>query len=174
MVERLVAEERVCFTDLNDDEVAEWWRAVDFAKRHRLEPQGKRIEKAQIGARRLEMFLAEGPHPNARSRRPEADASMVLVSTRPTSLPPAVAALKDDDRQLVVSAVLHRRSLLLLQALAAEAARRGHEVKQSRSCYSRHEGGVDVVVGGFARGQCQAGVPAADECRALRAYCRRA
>ncbi|MCC9705936.1 hypothetical protein E4N62_12150 [Streptomyces sp. MNU76] len=150
LVERLVVEGRVCFTDLDDDEVAELRRAVDFAKRHGLEPRGKRIEKARIGARGLEMFLAEGPHPNVRSRRPEADASVVPVSTRLSSLHPAVAALKDDDEQFVVPAVLRRRSLLLLQALAAEAVRRGYEVKQSRSCYSRHEGGVDVVVGGFA------------------------
>ncbi|MDO0938430.1 hypothetical protein QQY66_44410 [Streptomyces sp. DG2A-72] len=154
LVERLVAEGRVCFTDLHDDEVAELRRAVDFAKRHSLEPQGKRIEKARIGARGLEMFLAEGPHPNVRSRRPEADASVVPVSTRQSSLHPAGAALKDDDGQLSVPAVLRRRSLLL-QALAAEAVRRGYEVRQSRSAYSLCEGGVDVVVGGFA---CAVGV----------------
>lgn len=37
LVERLVAEGRICFADLDDDEVAEWRRAVDFAKRHGLE-----------------------------------------------------------------------------------------------------------------------------------------
>ncbi|MGW1870868.1 hypothetical protein ACWCPS_35675 [Streptomyces mauvecolor] len=61
-----------------------------------------------------------------------------------------MAALKDDDGQLVIPAALRRRSLLLLQALAAEAVRRGYEVRQSRSCYSRREGGVDVAVDGFA------------------------
>ncbi len=151
LVERLVAEGRVCLDDLGDDEIVEWRRVVDFAKRHGLEPQGKRIEKVRNGARGLEMFLAEGTHPNARTRRPTVDASVVPVCTRLSSLHPAVAALKDDDEQLVIPAELRRRSLLLLQALAAEAVRRGYEVRQSRSCYSRREGGVDVVVDGFAR-----------------------
>jgi hypothetical protein len=39
---------------------------------------------------------------------------------------------------------------LMLQALAAEAVRRGYEVRQSRSHSSRRKGGVDVVVDGFA------------------------
>ncbi|WP_432089383.1 hypothetical protein [Streptomyces sp. bgisy095] len=65
-------------------------------------------------------------------------------------------------------ALLRRRSLLLLQGLAAEAVRRGHKVKEhevpsrhhSRACttydgrhhpssYSRREGEPDLVVDGF-------------------------
>ena len=45
---------------------------------------------------------------------------------------------------------LRRRSLLLLQGLAAEAVRRGYEVRKARSSYSKREGGVDIAVGGFA------------------------
>ncbi|WP_274563320.1 hypothetical protein [Streptomyces spiramyceticus] len=150
LVERLVAEGRVRIADADDDEVAEWRRVVDYAKRHGLEPQGRRIEKARFGARGLEVFLAEGPHPNSRTQRPKADESVLPVPTRLSSLHPAVAALKDDDGQLVIPAALRRRSLLLLQALAAGAVRRGYEVRQSRSCYSRREGGVDVAVDGFA------------------------
>lgn len=40
----------------------------------------------------------------------------------------------------------------MLQALAAEAVRLGYDVRQSRSCFSRREGRVDVVVGEFACG----------------------
>ncbi|MGW0823148.1 hypothetical protein [Streptomyces sp. NPDC002845] len=119
-------------------------------KRHGLEPQGKRIEKARFGARGLEMFLAEGPHPNSRSQRPKADAPTVPVPGRLSSPHPAVAALRGDEDRLVIPPVLRCRALLLLQALAAEAVRRGHEVKEGRSYYSRREGGVDVVVDGFA------------------------
>ncbi|WEB44459.1 hypothetical protein MOV08_37645 [Streptomyces yunnanensis] len=132
MVDRPVAEGRVRLADPDDEEVAEWRRVIDYAKRHGLEPQGRRIEKARFGTRGLEMFLTEGPHPN---------------SLR--SLHPAVAALRDDNGQLVIPPALRRRSLLL-QALAAEAVRRGHEVRQGRSYYSRREGGVDVVVHDFA------------------------
>ncbi|MEV7192704.1 hypothetical protein AB0N81_13025 [Streptomyces sp. NPDC093510] len=73
MVERPIAEGRVGFTDLDDDEVSELRCAVDFAKRHGLEPHGKRIENARIGV------------------------SVVPASTRQTSLHSAVAALKEDD-----------------------------------------------------------------------------
>lgn len=151
LVDRLIAQGRVRLADLDGDEVVEWRRVVDYAKRQGLEPQGRRIEKVRFGTRGLELFLAEGPHPNARSLRPKAGASVVPVPARLGSLHPAVAALRDDDRQLVMPSELRRRSLLMLQALAAEAVRRGYEVRPSRSYYSRREGGVDVVVEGFAR-----------------------
>ncbi|MET7730683.1 hypothetical protein ABZT02_04895 [Streptomyces sp. NPDC005402] len=44
LIERLVAGGRVRITDPDDDEVAEWRRVVNYAKRHGLEPAGKRIE----------------------------------------------------------------------------------------------------------------------------------
>lgn len=53
-----------------------WGRVVNYAKRHGLEPQGKRIEKAGFGARGLKMRLVEGPHPKSRSQRPKGDASV--------------------------------------------------------------------------------------------------
>lgn len=45
LIERLVAEGRVRITAPDDDEVAERRRVVNYAKRHGLEPAGKRIEK---------------------------------------------------------------------------------------------------------------------------------
>ncbi|MCP3821364.1 hypothetical protein NLX86_25690 [Streptomyces sp. A3M-1-3] len=149
MVACLVAEGRVRLADPDDDEVAEWRRVVDYAKRHGLEPQGKRIEKAHFGAHGLEIFLTEGPHPNSRSQRPKDDTSVVPVPTRLGSLHRAVAALRDDEGRLLIPPVLRRRSLLILQALAAEAMRRGQEVREGRSYFSRRDGGVDVVGGGF-------------------------
>ncbi|WP_327745304.1 hypothetical protein [Streptomyces europaeiscabiei] len=53
LIERLATEGRVRFADPDDDEVAEWRRVVNYAKRHGLEPPGKRIEKAGFGARGL-------------------------------------------------------------------------------------------------------------------------
>ncbi|MEU5341852.1 hypothetical protein AB0H18_13615 [Streptomyces sp. NPDC020766] len=150
LVERLAAEGRVRLAEPDDGEVAEWRRVVDYAKRHGLEPQGKRIEKVRFGARGLELFLAESPHPNSRSQKPQGDVSVVPVPMRLSSLHPAVALLREDKERLVMPPVLRRRSLLILQALAAEAVRRGYEVREGRSYYSRREGGVDVVVDGFA------------------------
>lgn len=105
LVDRLVDEGRVRLADPDDDEVAEWRRVVDYAKRHGLEPQGRRIAKARFGRHGLEMLLAEGPHPNSRSQRPKAGAPVVPVPTRLSSLHPAVAALRDDDGQLVMCSV---------------------------------------------------------------------
>lgn len=150
LVERLAAEGRFRLAEPDDDEVAEWRRVVDYAKRHGLEPHGKRIEKARFGARGLEMFLADGPHPNSRSQKPKGDVSVVPVPTRLSSVHPAVAVLRDDEEWLVMPSVLRRRSLLILQALAAEAIRRGYEVREGRPFYSRREGGAVVVVDGFA------------------------
>ncbi|WP_405889859.1 hypothetical protein OG427_07375 [Streptomyces sp. NBC_00133] len=82
LVERLVAEGYVRFADPDDDEAAEWHRVVNYAKRHGMEPEGKRIEKVPYGGRGLEFFLADGPHPNARSQRPKAGAPAVLVPLR--------------------------------------------------------------------------------------------
>ncbi|MFB6555686.1 hypothetical protein [Streptomyces sp. NPDC056405] len=130
LVERLLAEGRVRLTDPSDDEVAEWRRVVNYAKRHGMEPEGRRIEKAPYGGLGLEFFLAEGPHPNARSQRPAAS-DPVPVPARLVRPHPAVAALRDDDQHLVMPSALRRRSLLLFQGLAAEAKRRAYEVQRS-------------------------------------------
>ncbi|MEV5551830.1 hypothetical protein AB0L35_37835 [Streptomyces sp. NPDC052309] len=43
LIDRLVAEGRVRITAPDDDEVAEWRRVVNYAKRHGLEPAANRI-----------------------------------------------------------------------------------------------------------------------------------
>ncbi|GAB2901731.1 hypothetical protein GCM10027074_78560 [Streptomyces deserti] len=150
LADRLVEEGHVRFAHADDEEIAEWHRVVNYAKRHGMEPEGKRIEKVPYGLVGLEFFLAKGPHPNARSQRPKADGPAVRIPTRLAPLHPVVAALKDDAKQLVMPPVLRRRSLLMLQGLAAEAARRGHKVRKVGSSYRPREGGMDVVVDGFA------------------------
>ncbi|MFF4760163.1 hypothetical protein [Streptomyces sp. NPDC001292] len=149
LVERLLAEGHVRFAHPSDDEVAEWRRVVNYAKRHGMEPEGRRIEKVPYGRLGLEFFLAEGPHPNARSQRPKGS-TPVPVPARLVSLHPVVGALRDDEKHLVMPSALRRRSLLLLQGLAAEAVRRGHKVREVQSPFYGREGGADVVVDGFA------------------------
>ncbi|TCR23060.1 hypothetical protein [Streptomyces sp. BK205] len=150
LVERLVAEGRVRIVASGDDEITEWRRVLNYAKRHGLEPEGKRIEKVPYGRPGMELFLAEGPHPNARSQRPKVGGGLVPVPARLGNLHPLVAALKDDERRLVMPAALRRRSLLLLQGLAAEAVRRSYEVRKAHSSFYPREGGVDIAVDGFA------------------------
>ncbi|MEW2620842.1 hypothetical protein [Streptomyces sp. NPDC048106] len=151
LIDRLVAEGRVRITDPDDGEVAEWRRVVNYAKRHGLEPVGKRIEKVPYGGPGLELFLAEGPHPNARSQRPQAVEGVVPVPARLGHLHPVVIALKDDESRLVMPSALRRRSLLLLKGLAAEAVRRGYELRKAGSSFFPREGGVDVDVDGSCR-----------------------
>lgn len=150
LIERLVAEGRVRITDPDDDEVTELRRVVNYAKRHGLEPAGKRIEKVSYGGPGLELFLADGPHPDARSQRPKENGGPVPVPSRLGNLHPIVTAVKDDDHQLVMPSGLRRRSILLLQGLSAEAVRRGYEVRKAHSCFHSREGGVDIVVDSLA------------------------
>ncbi|MGW4727585.1 hypothetical protein ACWEQC_00010 [Streptomyces shenzhenensis] len=166
LIERLVTDRRVTFTKPDDATVTEWRRVIDYAKRHSLIPEGKRIESLRMWNRDLQISLVEGPHPNSLRQRPD-EAPPVHVPTQLRSLHPVVAALRDDEGRLVMPAPLRRRSLLLLQGLAAEAVRRGHNVKEHEvssrrrshaytyngqhypSSYSLREGEVDLVVNGF-------------------------
>lgn len=150
LIERLVAKGRVRITDPDDDEVTEWRRVVNYAKRHGLEPAGKRIEKVPYGEAGLGLFLADGPHPNARSQRPKEGGDPVPVPSRLGNLHPIVTALKDDERRLIMPSGLRRRSLLLLQGLSSEAVRRGYEVRKAHSFFHPRESGVDIVVDGLA------------------------
>ncbi|MFJ4326331.1 hypothetical protein ACIP3A_24845 [Streptomyces tricolor] len=63
LIGRLVAEGRVRITDPDDDEVAEWRRVVNYAKRHGLEPAGKRIEKVPY------IHIGSGSHRHVLIRR---------------------------------------------------------------------------------------------------------
>jgi hypothetical protein len=148
LVERLIAEGSVVVPDPDEAETTEWRRAINYAKRHGLEPPGKRIEKRNYGRRGLELYLATGPHPNSRGQAPD-EAPRVRVPTQLRSAHPVVAALRDDERRLMMPTALRRRALLLFQGLAAEAVRRGYEVRDRPGC-SWRVGEVDVVVDGYA------------------------
>ncbi len=141
-----MAEGRVIVSDPDEDEVTEWRRVINYAKRHGLEPQGKRIEKTSFGRSGLEMYLATGPHVNSRGQAPN-NAPQVRVPAQLRSPHPVVMALRDNER-LTMPSALRRRTLLLLQGLVGEAVRRGYKVKDSPA-RSWRAGEVDVVVDGF-------------------------
>ncbi|MEU5837757.1 hypothetical protein ABZ820_29360 [Streptomyces diacarni] len=169
LIEQLTTKPRVTISAPTEEEVTEWRRVIDFAKRHGLVPEGKHIEKQRefnLG-RDLQISLLNGPHPNTNRQSPD-EVRRVPVPSQLRSPHPAVAALRDDRDRLVMSAVMRRRALLLFQGLAAEAVRRGHKVKEHPvadryrshavtyngryfpSRYSRREGEINLSVGDFS------------------------
>jgi hypothetical protein len=58
LIDRLVAEGRVRITDPDDDEVAEWRRVVNYAKRHGLEPAGGGLVPVPVGLVHLHPVVA--------------------------------------------------------------------------------------------------------------------
>ncbi|WP_240969211.1 hypothetical protein [Streptomyces sp. HNM0575] len=168
MVEQLTARRQVTISAPTEEEITEWRRIVDFAKRHGLVPEGRRIEKQRLfnRTRDLQISLLDGPHPNTNKESPD-EAPAVPVPSQLRSPHPVVAALRDDQDRLVMPAAMRRRALLLLQGLAAEAVRRGHRVQEHPvagrhrshaysyngqyfpSRYSRREGEINLSVGDF-------------------------
>ncbi|WP_434447597.1 hypothetical protein [Lentzea sp. E54] len=150
----------------DEDAVGEWRRVVDFAKRHKLLPAGTRIEKQRMYNGDLVLRLLDGVHANSRRDTP-GGLRPVVVPAELRSLHPVVAALRDDDRRLVMSESQRRRCLLVLHGLTSEAVSRGyvihaHSVHRSQyrefydwktgrhyDGYSRREGKLTVVVKGF-------------------------
>jgi hypothetical protein len=137
---------------------AYWRRVVDFTKRHKMHPDGARIEKLLLPhSDKLQIRLLDGVHAN--SRTAPATQPPVPVPQTLRSLHPVVADLKGDTRRLDMPADLRRRALIIFQALCNELVRRGHTVHRRAvedtnahgyhhgSRYPRREGQIEVVIG---------------------------
>jgi hypothetical protein len=167
LVERLIADKLVIVNAPSDNELAQWRRIVDFAKRHGFVPEGFRIEKIRQWNRDrdLHIRLLKGSHNNV--RHDAVGLPPVVVPEVLRSPHAVVAALRDNKGRLVMPAEVRRRCLLILQGLAAEATRRGHKITEesvperhqryygygARSDgprYSRREGELNLVVEGFS------------------------
>lgn len=150
LVEQLTAKRQVTISAPTEEEITEWRRIVDFAKRHGLVPEGKRIEKQRLfnRTRDLQISLLDGPHLNTNKQSPD-EAPAVPVPSQLRSPHPVVAALRDDQDRPVMPAAMRRRALLLVQGLAAEAVRRGHRVEEHpvASRHRSHAYGTDAGSG---------------------------
>ncbi|RGA04316.1 hypothetical protein DI270_014935 [Microbispora triticiradicis] len=165
LMERLSSERTVLISKPSEDEIGEWRRVVDFAKRHGMVPDGHYLEKQKQWTGDLRIQLMPGTHSNSRPRIEELPA--VPVPNQLRSPHPVVASLRDDERWLRMPKDLRRRSLLILQALVAEAVRRGHTVRECpisqeansgyyyqgryhERHYSRRDGEIQIGVGGYS------------------------
>lgn len=167
LIERLASERRVIITAPDGETAAEWRRTINYAKRHHLEPSGRWIEKRKEWNGDLIVELLTGDPPNKRAGSSN-DAPIVPVPSQLRAPHPVIARLRDDEHRLVMPRARRRRSLLILQALAAEAERRGHAVhnepipehQKSRpytylgdhypSGYSSRDGAIRIAIGKFS------------------------
>lgn len=105
-------------------------RRAEMAERHGKVPPGKRIVVSSLGYHELKIELVDAPVGTYREVAP------VPVPERVAKYHSAVAAFRDDKRRHEVSRALLPRALLVMQALAIEAERRGYTaatVKDSSS-----------------------------------------
>lgn len=131
----------VVFESPSDDEVAELRRTIDFAKRHGLEPPGRRIQKTSMYDGRIRITLgndwsAEDPTPPAQP---------VPVPPDVDVWHPLLAALGDRGGALGVSADAAQRASRIMHALLVEAEQRGYEVAWS----SDGTHGIEIRIQGY-------------------------
>lgn len=165
LIAELVAESEKHIEDADEATLAEWRRVIDYAKRHHLVPEGKRIEKLNGYGGDLTIRLLSGTHANTTFGVDAAEAIIPMPSEL-RSPHPVVRDLRDDRGRLVMPPDVRNRALRFLQGLAAEAVRRGYEVRERpvderyhrryygyRNAdvprYSRRDGQIDIVIHDF-------------------------
>jgi hypothetical protein len=154
LVARLVEQRTVRLRDLDEDALTRWRQVIDFAKRHQLVHAGHYIEKRHAPGF-LEIRLVAGTHANTRNQV-DGELPAVPVPTQLRSLHPVVAELRDDKFRLHMPEVTRRRSLLIFQALAAEAVRRGYLVRSQpastryRQSRFQREGELAITIDSFS------------------------
>ncbi|WP_149261919.1 hypothetical protein [Actinomadura sp. K4S16] len=167
LIERLTSEQRLIIEKPDEETVGQWRRTINYVKRHKLEPPGRWIEKRKEWNGNLVIELLTGDPPNKRVNASD-DAPSIPVPSQLRALHPVVARLRDDEHRLVMPRHRRRRCLLILQALATEAERRGHAVhdepvpehhrsrpyaylgKHYPSRYSRRDGAIRIAIEKFS------------------------
>jgi hypothetical protein len=126
---------------------AYWDNLVASATRHGKIPTGK-VLTVQRGSSWEQEFLVIGDAPTWMSGEP----TPVSVPARLRRPDAAIAALRDDARELTFVAPLRQRALRILNAIAGEAGQRGYAVRAPRpqDGRSRAEGHLEIVVRGQA------------------------
>lgn len=124
LLARLLDEKRVMISNPDDDEIAEWRRTVDFAKRHGMVPDGKRIEKTRLWGGDLRIALLDGGHFN--TKPPLDPAQRVDVPDHVDQLHPLLSHLRNPAVTLNVSPEQAPRALRIMHTVLTEVERRGY------------------------------------------------
>jgi len=114
-----------------EEELALWRKIVDFAKRHDLVPEGKRLEKSITRDKDLKIMLIDGTHLNTKPAASSDAAPSIRVPETLRGCHPVIAKLRDDEHCLMMPKQQRHRCLLILQAIAVEARQRGYLVKDA-------------------------------------------
>lgn len=122
---RLEAERRVVIARPSDDELAIWRKVIDYANRHEMAPTGTRITRYKT-YRGLEIELCKKQaDAEGEDVEPLAPVPVPAQLRKPHAV---VQALQHGPDQLQVTKDVRSRALRIVQALVAEAQRRGYQV----------------------------------------------
>lgn len=143
LVARLVDEKHVMIPNPDEDEIAKWRKIVDFAKRHGMVPEGKRIEKTRMWDGDVRIALLDGDHFNA---KPPLDPEQrINVPDHVDQLHPLLSHLKDPAATLDVSPEQAPRALRIMHTVLTEAERRGYDTGWAKDTAE----GVEIRDGSF-------------------------
>jgi hypothetical protein len=133
--------------EVDSGDRAYWDNLAASATRHNKIPAGKVIT-VQRGSSWQQVILVLGDAPTWMSGEPT-PLSVPAQLRRPHS---AIAALRDDTREMTFVAPLRQRALRILNAVAREAEQRGYTVRAPRPQDGRNraEGHMEIVVRGQA------------------------
>ncbi|MEV6341325.1 hypothetical protein AB0M12_42225 [Nocardia vinacea] len=142
LIDELIANKQMAVHQPDESALAEWRKVVDFAKRHKMIPDGCRVERSRYGRSELRIVLLQGVHPNAKP--PIRAPTRSVVPDSIDEWHPLLAALKDPGAVFEVSTPLISRVLRFLHVLLTEAATRGYALRWS---LDKKDGIVIVVEG---------------------------
>jgi hypothetical protein len=169
LLEKLGKTEQLVLRELNPDDEANLRRVIDFAKRHNLAPEGKRIEKARMYDGSIRVKLVDEPHFNSKP----VEARPVPVPQEVPRLHPLLASLSAPADVLGVSKDSLPRALRIMHALIGETERRGYEVgwaqDTSQGLEIRIDGHMQTVTMEEERATREV-VPTPDELAATKTY----
>ncbi|WP_034270644.1 hypothetical protein [Actinospica robiniae] len=159
LMERLLLEPRFTVVQPAEQELATWRKIVAFAVRHGCVPEGKRLEMTVTRDKDLEIALLDAVRVSAEATGRAMEAPTVRVPETLRACHPVIAELRDDEHRLMMPKQQRRRCLLILQAIALEAQRRGHIVKDEAvegnqygyygGGYRARDGAINVTIDGF-------------------------